>query len=371
MFSRGNRDNSWRIVRFINGKRTQYWFKSKKEAKAAAADKNAEIAAYGTQVALSSVDRMRASHAADRLKPFGKTLDEAVNFYTEHLQRQFSSVPFSEFALQVRTEFKRRLKKNEVSARHAESFENALRKLEGRFASRIVSEISVKDIRDWLTGLPLAAKTRNKVRGYARQIFGLAIDYGHATVNPVIGTKKFWERSSEENGEISILSADETARVFAAADPEILPFLALSFFAGIRRATLERLDWSDVQMDEKRVIVPRYKGKNDKRYRVTLPDNLIGCLTPYVRERGSLLPVYRGVPSKRRTRRLIVEAAKRAGVFLPDNAGRHTFISMHVAHFESIDKTALESDNSSEIIKRDYLDIVTRSDAAKFWAIKP
>jgi hypothetical protein len=45
--------------------------------------------------------------------------------------------------------------------------------------------------------------------------------------------------------------------------------------------------------------------------------------------------------------------------------------SMHVAHHESIDKTALESDNSSEIIKSNYLDVVTREDAAKFWEIRP
>jgi hypothetical protein len=42
-----------------------------------------------------------------------------------------------------------------------------------------------------------------------------------------------------------------------------------------------------------------------------------------------------------------------------------------VAHYESIDKTVLESDNSSEIIKSNYLDIVTREDAAKFWEIRP
>ena len=44
---------------------------------------------------------------------------------------------------------------------------------------------------------------------------------------------------------------------------------------------------------------------------------------------------------------------------------------MHVAHHESIDKTALESDKSSEIIKSNYLDIVKREDAAKFWEIRP
>ena len=43
---------------------------------------------------------------------------------------------------------------------------------------------------------------------------------------------------------------------------------------------------------------------------------------------------------------------------------------MHVAAFESIDKTALEADNSSEIIKKDYLDLVTREEAEKFWNIR-
>jgi hypothetical protein len=68
---------------------------------------------------------------------------------------------------------------------------------------------------------------------------------------------------------------------------------------------------------------------------------------------------------------LIAEAATNAGVTIPDNGGRHTFISMHVAHHESIDKTALEADNTATVIKRDYLDIVTREEAAKFWQIMP
>jgi hypothetical protein len=38
---------------------------------------------------------------------------------------------------------------------------------------------------------------------------------------------------------------------------------------------------------------------------------------------------------------------------------------------ESIDKTALEADTSAEIIKSDYLDIVTKTEATKFWAIRP
>jgi integrase len=97
------------------------------------------------------------------------------------------------------------------------------------------------------------------------------------------------QRALIAEDEISILSADETERLFRAADPAAIPFLTLSFFAGIRRATLERLDWSDVKFDEKRVIVPRHKGKNQLRYRVTLSENALEWLRPYLKTNGSLM----------------------------------------------------------------------------------
>lgn len=293
-----------------------------------------------------------------------------------HLERLTASVPFSKLANQIREEFTRRAVNNETSKRHIETIRETLAKLEATFADRLVSTIETRDIREWLLELPLAAKTRNKHRGYARQIFNLAVDYGYCTTNPVVGIKKFRERSNEENGEISVLSAEDTEKLFQAADPKVIPFLVLNFFCGIRRATVERLDWSDVSMAQRHVIVPRYKGKNQKRYQVTLSDNALQWLKPKAQLKGSFLAPSRamqsvGKPSKRRTRELIVAAAKSAGIDLPDNAGRHTFISMHVTYHESIEKTALEADTSPEIIKSNYLDIVTREEAANFWAIYP
>jgi hypothetical protein len=82
-----NCDNHWRIVGFINGNRTQYWFKSEQDAKAAADDKNAEITAHGTQVAFSAVDRLRAFNAIERLSPFKKNLEDGANFYVAHLTK--------------------------------------------------------------------------------------------------------------------------------------------------------------------------------------------------------------------------------------------------------------------------------------------
>src|SRR5262249_31728019 len=105
-------------------------------------------------------------------------------------------------------------------------------------------------VREWLLGLPFAVKTRNRHRGYTGQIFNLALDYGFSTVNPVAKIKKFKEQAETE--EVSILSPEETHRLFRAAAPEVIPFLTLWFFCGIRRATLERLDWRDIRLTEKR-----------------------------------------------------------------------------------------------------------------------
>jgi site-specific recombinase XerC len=370
----------WRVIGYKDGQRKQYWFATEKEAKADAADRNTERAAYGSKVNLDSEARLEAFRASELLRRHGKTITDAVRYYLEHLNQSSTSVPFSALALRVRAEFVRRKEANEVSDRHDRTLRETLNKLEARFGEQLVSEIRTEEIREWLLSLPLAAKTRNKHRGYASQVFNLAVDYGYTAVNPLFKIKKFRERSSEENGDISALSAGNTEKLFRAADSEVIPFLTLSFFCGIRTATLEKLDWSNVKYDEKRVIVPRYRGKNDLRYRVTLSENALAWLKPHVRESGSLLvratatnrfSKEKGKPSDVATRNRILKAAEKAGITLPDNAGRKTFISMHVAHHENIEKAALEADNSPEVIKKDYLDIVAREDAAKFWAIYP
>jgi len=80
--------------------------------------------------------------------------------------------------------------------------------------------------------------------GYAGQIFSFALDKNYVRENPVSKIKKFKELSNPDGSdEIKnhVLSAGVTEKLFRAAQPdlEIIPFLALWFFAGIRRTTLE------------------------------------------------------------------------------------------------------------------------------------
>jgi integrase len=339
-----------------------------------------ETESYGSKVSLSPGDRIEAFRASELLKPFGKTIMDAARFYAEHLNRTAVSIPFSKLVTRVREEFVRREKENEVSDRHAKTLRETLNKMELKFGDRILSEITREEAREWLLSLPLAVKTRNKHRGYASQVFSLAKEFGYASNNPFTEVKKFRERITEENGEIGILSAEDTEKLFRAADAEVIPFLTLSFFCGIRTATLEKLDWSAVRYDEKRVVVPPYRGKKQERYRVTLSENALAWLKPDVKPSGSFLVAatatnrfskVKGRPSNVATRNRILKAASKAGITLPDNVGRNTFISMHVAYHENMPLTAMEANNSVAMIQKDYLDIVRKEEAAKFWAIRP
>jgi integrase len=367
--------NHWRIVAFVNGVRKQYWHPTQEAAEADAQERNAELAAFGSQLAISAVERARWQGLLERLAPFGTdaTPEKAIEFYIDHLSRIYHTVPFSTLSQKVRAEFKRRFEANEVSDRHRETMHETLGKMESAFGNQAVNSITSQEVRTWLVSLELAAKTRNKYRGYAGQVFSLAKDWGFCQENPVTTVKPFRERVSAENGKINILSPEDTAKFLHACTPEIAAFQALLYFAGIRRSTLEALDWSEINLAERRITVPGYKGKNQQRYHVAISDNLLEWIKPYARETGPLLCLnpQTAAPSERRMRRLEAEAAERAGIKVPDNAGRHSFISYHVAFHQSMDRTALEANNSTQVIKDDYLHLVTKEQAACYWKIRP
>jgi hypothetical protein len=50
---------------------------------------------------------------------------------------------------------------------------------------------------------------------------------------------------------------------------------------------------------------------------------------------------------------------------------RHTFISMFVGKFRSVGKAALQAGNSEEVIRKFYLDLKSREEGERFFAINP
>ena len=201
----------WFITGYPEGKRLRFWFKTEKEAKRAANERNAEITATGTQDQLPYTVRITALEGSKELAPFGKTLADAVSFYLSHLKRTSASISVSELCDRVKEEFERRLASGEASHRHFTSMKETLKRFGARFATAPIKVLEGNEIKAWLAQEPLAIKTRNRHLGYVKNIFGMAMGWRLIEANPFDDIPAF---KNPRKQKIEILTPEEMTRSF-------------------------------------------------------------------------------------------------------------------------------------------------------------
>jgi hypothetical protein len=103
------------------------------------------------------------------------------------------------------------------------------------------------------------------------------------------------------------------------------------------------------------------KGKNNRRKLEQIPANLAKILKPFVREAGSVRP-------KKKLQLAMETAAVRAKIIWKQNCVRHSFCSYAVA-LKGLEWTSDQADHSIAILKRDYREVVTKEDAAKYFSM--
>ena len=138
-------------------------------------------------------------------------------------------------------------------------------------------------------------------------------------------------------------------------------------FAGLRRAEIQRLDWSEVDFESNLIEVKAEKSKTATRRHVKIEPNLREWLLPHRKLKGSV------TPGKWQFRVQLEKTHERAGITdWPDNALRHSFASYHLAHFKNAASTALElGHHDSRVTFAHYRELVKPKDAERFWNIKP
>ena len=118
-------------------------------------------------------------------------------------------------------------------------------------------------------------------------LFSFAKRRGYVAENPVANV----ERAKERETEVEILSVTQLARLLECASTDMLPFWAIGAFAGLRRAEIERLSWSEVDFDAGVIEVKASKCKTATRRLVTIQPNLREWLAPYRTRIGRVCPV--------------------------------------------------------------------------------
>jgi integrase len=358
-YSDSNRPHLKFVVNYReSGKRKRTFFETKEQANSFVAFKNDELKCNGIEHSeFPTAIRVMAQNAVELLNPFGKTIMDAAQYYAAHLKASERSCTVK----QLLAELLEAKESKGVSRRHLDDLRQRAGKFAAKFGERIVSTISGREIEEWLDSLNVGPQTHNHYRNAVRLAFNFGMRRGYATENPAAKT----EKANVLRAAPGILSVTQTACLLEIATPDVLAHIAIGLFAGLRRAELERLDWSEIDFESNLIEVKAEKSKTAQRRFATLQPNLREWLLPARKHKGLITP--------EDFNKHFIQARKSAGIAKwPDNALRHSFASYHLAHFKNAAATALElGHHDSRITFAHYRELVKPKEAERFWNIKP
>jgi integrase len=311
-------------------------------------------------------DRQRAEYleCAEKLQPFGVTIRDAVNFYVPHLRALKRTCSAAELV----NELLRVKEADGASERYLSDLRSRLTQFAESFDGKPVAEITSPQIDEWLrslsdrqTGKRLSPVTRNNFRRVLIVAFNFAKGRGYCVGNSAEQSAK----AKEIESAVGILTVEQTARLLESAPPELVPYIAIGAFAGLRRAELERLDWKEVDLQSSLIEVAAAKAKSARRRFVKIQPNLAKWLQPRAQLSGNVTPFgYRA----------LVEATREAAGIdqWPQNALRHSFASYHLARFNDAALLALElGHTNSNLVFQHYRQLVKPKQAERYWKIVP
>ncbi|MGI8784387.1 MAG: tyrosine-type recombinase/integrase [Acidobacteriota bacterium] len=169
------------------------------------------------------------------------------------------------------------------------AYQTRLKHLEPAFGRLRLSEISPFHVEKYICKRrsersyrksPVAPATINRELAVLKRMFQLAIQWGRAEKNPVIGVKFLKEECKSDR----VLSQEEEQKLFSACAPHVGLAVLLALHTGMRLGEILNLRWQDI--DLRRQVLTVVKSKSGKMRSIPTNDVLAGALTEY-RQRAS------------------------------------------------------------------------------------
>jgi len=239
--------------------------------------------------------------------------------------------------------------------------------------------VTTAEIQEWLDGQGLSPQGYTNFRRVLHLLFKFAVARGYAADNPLGEV----ERVKVRNGDVEIFTPVEIARLLEAARanyPDFLPSLVIGAFAGLRSAEIERLEWKDIDLAARHIVIGASRAKTATRRIVPLHDNLAEWLRPYSGRQGKVWPGKHDdfyAAQQDTARATAVEADEAKGVKAQKpvewkaNALRHSYASYRFALTGDAGRVAGELGNSAAVVHRHYRELVKPADAERWFSVKP
>ncbi len=366
-------DRAWAVFLPSDGSRrwVRKYFRHKADAEAFCASKRNEMATLGVQArGLTDSVKREALACLQILHPIGKTLIEAVTWYSEHYRRLEKSVTVSH----ATEALLKRAKADGLSLRHIRSISSVMSIFGRDFSQRQVVEVSGDDIQSWLdryrtkNGQPLCAVSHNSYRRYIGLFFSFCLKRGWVAANPLarVGARKVVAKVPR------LLSPDKLRVILDGAPGPLKVILAIQALCGLRVAEAARLRWSDVLWTENGTLIRigADTAKTSRRRLAPVPEGLAGYLRSVKRVDGHVyLPGKGSVDALQKA--TVGFRRSLAGVSWGRNALRASALSYRLALTKDAAGTAFEMGNSPTILMRDYRELTTKADAERWFSVHP
>lgn len=359
-----------------DGRRMRPSFNKLKEAKGQA-KKVAERLSRGDagNLVLNGNSRMEYSRALESLTPLGVSLDVAAADFARATQvlngkgslldaaRYYATVHGADMK-PIRTgelvdDLIRTREANHASVAHLKDLRFRLK----RFAEAFQCEIHLirpDQVQDFLTSIKLSPRSANNYRTSISNLFGHARLRNHAPRDFDPLTKIPWAK--EADGEVEIYSPDELKILLENVRSEMLPYMAIAAFAGLRQAEICRLDWNEIKGDHIVILGDNAKTRT-KRHAPLLP-NLAAWLRPHRQAQGAVVP-FKNVPNE------IWKLTRACDVQSKHNGLRHSFGSYRLALLKDPAPIAYEMGNTPKMVFKHYRKVVTGIEAVRWFGIYP
>ncbi len=314
-----------------------------------------QLGDYHSQaLGLSDRQKLEASECYRLLEKHNATLFDAVHHYIAYLAETRRSIPLSELF----EEFLCVKQQDNASPKYLADLRSKLGRFADAFSDTLVCNLSVAQIEDWIRSLDIGTVSRESYRRNVSVLLEFGRRRGYLRDNPAADIKI--RRRPE--GEVSVLEPDELRNLLSKCAPEIVPYVAICAFAGLRPCEAAALDWEDVHFDTMQIEV-RARHSKTRRYRlVPIQPNLYDWLVRFRGEQGS---VYY-------SRRKFREAYKAAGIEeWKMDILRHSYGTYRLPIIKSADALALEMGNSPDVIFRHYRRPVNEAIALAYFEIIP
>lgn len=348
------------------GRRQQLFFATQGEAKTECAALKVRKSNFGDSLTAMTPARIaEAAEAYKLLDPLKIGLLDAVRSHVAVVNARALSVTFSEAFDRFAESKKSKSPKYLQEIRQAKAtFEPLL--------ARMVCDITASDLEPILNRLPDGS--RNAKMRRLRSVFNLAAkrEWMRKDTNPVLKL----DFADGRRDEVQVFPVETIWKLLEHAlneDIEFLPYRVFTFFCGIRpEGEIERLDWSDVHIAEKTVVLRPEITKTKRKRFVDLSDNAITWITEYqVRGGNATGLVAPWTPQVRRTKHRTSYRACGITKWIQQGA-RHSFCSYWLALHKDANKLVLQSGHTNaDTMWTRYHAGVTEAEAKRFWEIRP